>query len=107
MSERAKMVAQSLTVLFLSKEPWRGEVKLNQTSFKNLNSSFTIDMMQTCVSTKATATSLPEGVSTKKISSHIKMPVVSLSIPPLGNGNYKHGNETRIIDVCERMGLSW
>ena len=83
MSERAKMVAQSLTVLFLSKEPWRGEVKLNQTSFKNLNSSFTIDMMQTCVSTKATATSLPEGVSTKKISSHIKIPVVSLSIPPL------------------------
>ena len=57
----------------------------------------------TCVSTNATATSLPEGVSTKNISSHIKMPVVSLSIPPLGNGNYKHGNETRIIDVCERM----
>ena len=83
MSERAKMVAQSLTVLFLSKEPWRGEVKLNGFSFKNLDSSFTIDMMQTCVSTRATATSLPEGVSTKKISSHIKIPVVSLSIPPL------------------------
>ena len=84
MSERAKIVAQSLTVLFLSKEPWRAaEVKLNQSSVKNLDSSFTIDMMQTCVSTKATATSLPEGVSTKKISSHIKIPVVSLSIPPL------------------------
>ena len=39
--------------------------------------------IKTCVSTSATATSLPEGVSTKKISSHIRMPVVSLSMPPL------------------------
>ena len=39
--------------------------------------------IRTCVSTSATATSLPEGVSTKKISSHIRMPVVSLSMPPL------------------------